>query len=694
MNGKTDRPKSADAAERLVRSGRLSEAVTEYEKLLEGTAQDIPIRSIIGDLCVQLKREDQAVNFFRANVAALERLGSISQALAVCKRIHKLSPSDIEIQVKLGDLYSLLGFSSEAKIQYGKALQSFDAVNDVRGQSALCEKLIKLDHSDIETRLKLAGLMVKTGRPDRASAELNDTADLLLVRGEEDEAGRVLQEALKLNDGDSRTLANLARVFKRAKRPEAAISLIEESVRRHGNLPELSALLGDLYLENRQNTKAREVFERFLKEDPARADARAKLGVLELREGQPDKAFALFEPLVAALIGKSKDDKAIGTLGLIILTHPSHIPSLEKIAFLFRRGGRIRHLETVLRALLAEARRPGFEDLRRRTLRELAELSPGDQNVRAEWRTVGGESETEPEASLPRMNELPHKDQDIIHTNLTKADLYIEQGLIRNARRILENLRVLYPEDSRIAEKLERISAEPAPLSKEALSTLVARLAAEDSQSQPRRPIPEAMESDTVSLEEIFDGADWTATSPGRAPAHVYPDLSAPIREELEAIETAFYMQVKSSTSVIEKGLVEIVVEFKRQIEERIERTNHEAHYNLGLAFLEQGLLDEAASEFELAALDPARTVDCYGLIGQVFRRKKNFREALRWVDEALRVADQGSDADYALTYERADLLEDLNDNAAALGQFRRVKAWNAKYRDVAKRVKILEKVT
>ena len=38
---------------------------------------------------------------------------------------------------------------------------------------------------------------------------------------------------------------------------------------------------------------------------PLRIDER-KLGVLELREGQPDKAFTLFEPLVAALIGKSK----------------------------------------------------------------------------------------------------------------------------------------------------------------------------------------------------------------------------------------------------------------------------------------------------------------------------------------------------------------------------------------------------
>jgi len=42
---------------------------------------------------------------------------------------------------------------------------------------------------------------------------------------------------------------------------------------------------------------------------------------------------------------------------------------------------------------------------------------------------------------------LPEKDQDIIRTNLSKVDLYVEQGLVRNARRILENLMLLYPDD-------------------------------------------------------------------------------------------------------------------------------------------------------------------------------------------------------------------------------------------------------
>jgi len=49
---------------------------------------------------------------------------------------------------------------------------------------ALYEKMIGLDRNDLETRLKLAELLVKTGGIDRASVELNETAELLLAKGD------------------------------------------------------------------------------------------------------------------------------------------------------------------------------------------------------------------------------------------------------------------------------------------------------------------------------------------------------------------------------------------------------------------------------------------------------------------------------------------------------------------------------
>jgi tetratricopeptide (TPR) repeat protein len=758
MSGKIDRIKITENAERLIKSGRSGEAVAEYEKLLDGSAQDIPTRNILADLHIGLGHEERAVKIFRGNVAALENQGSYSQALALCKRIIKLVPGDVEILIKMGDLYSALGFMVEAKQQYGLAAEAGDGITEPRALAALYEKVIGLDRADLETRLKLARLLINAGQIDRAASELNETAEVLLGRGEAAEAGRILQEARKIKDGDARTLGNLARVLGADHRGEEAIAMVEEIVARRGARADLLALLGDLLLNARQDARAAEIFDRLLTEDPDNADARAKRGVLELRAGRPEAAFTLYEPLVVSLLKRSKDGPAVGLLGLILFTNPTHRPSLEKLASIFRRSGRSEALAVVLRTLFKEAERQKDAVAVRALTAELAEICPDDADVQKRWKAIRDSEPKTDGPSMPgppgRAPVLPEKDQDIIHTNLAKVGLYVEQGLVRNARRILENLMLLYPDDPRIVEQYDRLprdapaagpidvarlvdriigreaaAAEPAPEADagsepvpepvpepvlEPVSEPAAEARTAPRSEPPVRPIPEAAPagppeprivappepspperpvSDTVSLDEIFGGIDLSSDRPDLAPEVLYPDLTAKIREELDAIETAFYRQIKERTSSIEKDLGEIVVEFMRRVDEKIERTDSEARYALGVAFLEQSLYDEAAAEFHLAAQDPAKAADCFALIGQCWKRRRNFREALRWIDEALRLVTAGTDPDYALTYERAELLEDLGENVQALEHFRRVKSWNAKYRDVGKRVKILEKI-
>ncbi len=703
MNGKNDRAKLIASAEKLAKTGKLADAIAAYESLFDGTDRDVPLRTIIGDLFLRAGRPDGAVKALSENAALLERQGSTAQALALWKRIQKFAPDDSSVQVKIGDLYSGLGFSSEARAEYAKALQTLSATEDIPGQIALFEKAIRLDRTDVESRIKLARLLIKSGHIDRAVNEINDTAEILLSRKRRDEAFRLLLEARKIKDGDARTLSALAGILAREKRIDEAVAMVEESLSKHGSQPEILALLGDLCLEGRKDARAREIFSRMLEEDPHHVEARAKLGILEIRAGRPDEAFALYEPPIAFFIGRAMEDKAAGLLGLILLAHPAHLPSLKKLAALFRRAGKPEALETVLRVLLQETVRAGREDLRLETLRELAELCPEDKAVVKEMRKTDRVAGARPKESAPPpiKSPPPGQDQEIIRTNLIKADLYVEQDLIRNARRILENLRLLYPEDPRIQEKIDRLPPEPPPVAPEQIAALLERWKTSGeigggegpASFLPEVSLDEAGAAGTVSISEIFSGLSEAPESRPPATRFSYPDLTDKLREELDSLEAAFFRQVKERTAVVEKDLAEIVSDFKRQVESRIEPTNTEARYALGLAFLEQGLLDEAVAELEWATRDPSRAADAYGLIARAFRRKRNHREALRRTDEALKYAAPRSDAEYALIYERAEILEDLNENGPALEHFERVKAWNAGYRDVAKRVKILKKI-
>jgi tetratricopeptide (TPR) repeat protein len=739
MSEKGDRIKIIEAAEKKVKAGKHQEAIAEYRKLLLGSGADVPINNIIGDLYVQLGQVDAAVKIFQSNIAYLEKKGAYSQALAICKKTSKLSPASTEFTVKLGDLYSHLGFAAEARTEYFKAAEELEQKQETESLLGLYEKLTRLERGDIEPRLKLASLYVKTGASDKAVAELNDAAEWLFVTNDFKQAEKILEEARVFKDSDPRTLANLVRIYRKDRRVKDAIKLVEHGHLTNLDNPDLIALLANLYLENKDFQKAGNLFHRFLEEDPENVDVRAKLGFIEIQKGELDKAYDVLEPLIITLIGKNREDRAIGLLGLILMTGQMHIPSLERLASIYRNTIQNKNLEVVDRVLLEEYRQAKLEDKRLQVLQELVDLSPQDLTLQKEYnKSVAKEiQQAEEEKIEERLSLLSEEDRDIIQTNLAKAELYLQQGLVRNARRILENLDLLYPDEPRIQRQLELLQKAKPFVGDEEIPLIIEQVTSQEKEKvakieePPQEPwttaesmgMPEPIVPETIVQEpevpvaaaevaaaveaaepveevgekitaaEIFAETDIIPVASPRAKAKAFYNLEDRINEELDVLESVYYRQIKEKAGMIEKELSDIVFDFRRHVEEKIEKTNYEARYSLGIAFMEQGLIDEAIEEFKLASLDPERAMDCFSLISRCLKKKKNLPEAVRWMEQALDLTEEGSDQHFVLTYDLAVLYEDLNENQKAIDLYREVKAWNATHRNVAKRLKILEKI-
>jgi len=75
MNGKIDRIRVIESAERHVKAGKLKEAIAEYEKLLAEDPQDFGTNNIIGDLCVRLGQNEKAVRSFQLVASEYEKRG-------------------------------------------------------------------------------------------------------------------------------------------------------------------------------------------------------------------------------------------------------------------------------------------------------------------------------------------------------------------------------------------------------------------------------------------------------------------------------------------------------------------------------------------------------------------------------------------------------------------------------------------
>jgi TolA-binding protein len=121
-----------------------------------------------------------------------------------------------------------------------------------------------------------------------------------------------------------------------------------------------------------------------------------------------------------------------------------------------------------------------------------------------------------------------------------------------------------------------------------------------------------------------------------------------------------------------------------------------ETHYNLGVAFREMGLLDEAIGELQKVCqfVDRGHTfpniMQAYTWLAQCFLEKGLPEVAVRWYEKALKLPGLDQETRTALHYELASSLESAGNNSAALSNFLEVYSSNIDYRDVGERIKAL----
>ncbi len=183
-------------------------------------------------------------------------------------------------------------------------------------------------------------------------------------------------------------------------------------------------------------------------------------------------------------------------------------------------------------------------------------------------------------------------------------------------------------------------------------------------------------------------------------PLQTVPAPAAP-KLQISPIIPGAPATVKSSPFVEEAGidLAEMFGELKQDLEAGAATAEEdpETHYNLGIAFREMGLLDEAIGELQKTcqAVDRGhpfpQVMQTYTWLAQCFLDKGVPEAAIRWYQKALAAPGIDEETRTALHYELAAAYETAGDKPSALKHFMEVYGRNIDYRDVAERIKPLK---
>jgi tetratricopeptide (TPR) repeat protein len=173
-------------------------------------------------------------------------------------------------------------------------------------------------------------------------------------------------------------------------------------------------------------------------------------------------------------------------------------------------------------------------------------------------------------------------------------------------------------------------------------------------------------------------------------------DSSAAIDYPQAALPVA--QQPPANVQVIDAGLAEIFEEYRVSAEsDTTGNGDYETHYNLGLAYQEMDLFEEALEEFQMAislvSADDGSTryLQCCNLLGHCFMQKGVPQLAVKWFDKGLSSPNTSDDERQALRFDLAAAYEQAGDLNQAKNIFTEIYGVNVSYRGVNERLKSLE---
>ncbi|MCI0413556.1 tetratricopeptide repeat protein [bacterium] len=166
-------------------------------------------------------------------------------------------------------------------------------------------------------------------------------------------------------------------------------------------------------------------------------------------------------------------------------------------------------------------------------------------------------------------------------------------------------------------------------------------------------------------------------------------DLAAELEEGLLNVQSA--VEEDRPPDGQNYSIEEILSDFKKGVDKQLGSEDYDTRYNLGIAYKEMGLIDEAIAEFQIAAKDPKRFLECCSMLGLCFVEKGMHKLAVKWYQRGLDTPGYSEEEYQGLRFDLAQAYESMGETDRALEVFQEVYGVSANYRNVAKKVKELQ---
>lgn len=181
---------------------------------------------------------------------------------------------------------------------------------------------------------------------------------------------------------------------------------------------------------------------------------------------------------------------------------------------------------------------------------------------------------------------------------------------------------------------------------------------------------------------------------PAERPDDRFVDLAEWLRDDDEPVTTRMRMREPTVTGDEQADFDALLRHFKEGVARSLGEDDFESHYDLGVAYKEMGLLDDAIAEFQKALRSRAHRLPAYEALGQCFVELGRHQVAATVLSRALHEPGLDDEQRVGVLYLLAYSCEVLQRTDEARSYYQRVYAIDIQFRDVAARLAALEQVS
>lgn len=577
--------------------GQTDPRIEELRRQLTNSPGDANIYNSMGDLYLIDKRLDQAADAYMHAAAFHTRDGGSLKAIAVYKKILKFDSHRPDIYTLIGDLNSERGLANNAIGDYLTGAKLYLKEGNTKHALSLYRKITKVNPTNTSVRLRVAELCLKEGETKEAIEDYLLVADEYERQGKGDSARELYEKMVELVPSHSEArrrlgLAPLAIEEGPVSESDLGEAALELTLPSDGSVdtPQPEGEAGTiefnpegLGLESPVATGA-----------PAASDATPSATLDEARRLLTSGDIERAERVVRTLLLEDPDRSEYqAILGLVYLHKGETSTAYEilyPIAQAWAEEGRHDAVLEAANAFLAiEPDQSDFLELRARVGGPSLE-SPG----------LPAEPVTTAEALGLTLEEEVAPPEPVILEAPPEASPAIEEP---------------------VTEPAEAVA--PLELKLDEVGDSLTVPADDEAPSLPAEPVAEQ------SAETLVDTTSF-ATDLEEENEEV-PESSA--IEVTVSDEQAIEM---GSSQNIDGEFEAILQEFREGITKQLGDEDYETHYDLGIAYKEMGLFDEAIEEFQKAACGTARFVDSCTMIAACYKARNLNKSAIACLEHAL----------------------------------------------------------